>query len=121
PTPASQPTALGPGSPVHDRRPQRVYSKAGPPPAASGPGTGATMSADASATTAITAKTVPAPPAASRTPARAGATSMDRLSIQPEATFAAVSSSGVRASAGVTTACAGRVMVTAVAATAARA
>jgi hypothetical protein len=43
------------------------------------------------------------------------------LSIQPETTFAAVSSSGVRASDGSSTACAGRVIVTAVAAAAANA
>jgi hypothetical protein len=43
------------------------------------------------------------------------------LSIHPETTFTAVSSSGVRASAGIRTACAGRVVVTAVAASAAHA
>ena len=69
----------------------------------------------------MTAKTVPAPPRPSRTPASAGATSTLRLSIQPATTFAAVSSSGVRASDGRSTACAGRVTVTAVAATAASA
>ena len=41
------------------------------------------------------------------------------LSVQPETAFVAVSSSGVRASDGRSAACAGRVIVTAVAATAA--
>ena len=58
---------------------------------------------------------------ASRTPASAGATRTLRLSIQPEATLVAVSSSGVRASPGTSAACVGRVIVTAVAAIAASA
>jgi hypothetical protein len=51
----------------------------------------------------------------------AGATTRLTLSIQPETTLAAVSSSGDRASAGTSAAWAGRVSVTAVAATAASA
>ena len=47
-----------------------------PAPAAAGPRTGATSTAAARATPAITAKTVPAPPAPSRTPASAGAPRM---------------------------------------------
>ena len=58
---------------------------------------------------------------ASRTPASAGATSTLTLSIQPETTLVAVSSSGVRASAGTSAAWVGRVIVTAVAAIAASA
>ncbi len=93
----------------------------GPAPVGRGLWTGATRTAAAPATTAMTAKTAPAPPTPSRTPASAGATRTLRLSIQPATTFAAVSSSGVRASDGRSTACAGRVTVTAVAATAASA
>ena len=52
-------------------------------------------------------------------PATVGATSRLTLSFQPETTFDAVSSSGMRQSAGVRAAIVGRVIVTAVAATAA--
>ena len=54
-------------------------------------------------------------------PAIAGAIRMLVLSFQPETTFDAVSSSGVRQSPGVSAAIVGRVMVVAVAATAAQA
>ena len=92
-----------------------------PPPVATGPRIGATSRAATSATTDMTANTTPAPTEPSRRPASAGAASRLALSIQPATTFAAVSSSGVRASDGVRTACAGRVTVTAVAAIAAQA
>ena len=67
----------------------------------------------------MTANTVPGLPTASSSPVRAGAASIAMLSIQPETTFVAVSSSGERASAGSSAACVGRVTVTADAATAA--
>jgi len=69
----------------------------------------------------MTAKTTPGEPTARSTPVAAGADTSETLSIQPETTLAAVSSSGDRASAGTSAACAGRVSVTAVAATAASA
>ena len=69
----------------------------------------------------MTANTDPGPDTPSSTPATAGATSTLTLSFQPEITLAAVSSSGRWASAGSSTACVGRVTVTAVAATAAHA
>jgi hypothetical protein len=61
--------------------------------------------AAASANTAVSDQT------ARTTPASAGATSMLTLSIHPEATFVAVSSSGVRATAGANDDCVGRVIV----------
>ena len=57
---------------------------------------------------AVTRKTVPAPDAASNRPPIAGPPKMPTLSIVLATTFAAVSSSGVRASAGVSAASAGR-------------
>ena len=54
-------------------------------------------------------------------PASAGATSPPAAVIQPESTLTAPSSVGVRESAGVTTACVGRVIVTDTAAVAATA
>jgi len=60
--------------------------------------------------------TQPGPQCAISKPATAGATSTLTLSFQPETTFAAVSSCGARASAGVRAANVGRVTVTAVAA-----
>ena len=89
--------------------------------AGAGPRIGATTTAAAAPSAAITAKTVPGLETASSTPVAAGAASTLVLSTQPERTFAAVSSSGVRASAGSSVACAGRVSVTAVAASAAHA
>jgi hypothetical protein len=89
--------------------------------AALGPRMPRTTAAEANATTAIVAKTMPGLQTSSRTPATAGATSTLALSIHPETTFVAVSSSGERASAGTRAACVGRVIVTAVAATAASA
>src|SRR5206468_8993727 len=110
-TPSSQTSDLGPGSRATTRNPSAVLAAPAVAPAA-GARTGATRSAETSATPAITANTVPAPPAPRSTPASAGAARTLTLSIQPEATLAAVSSSGVRASDGVRTACAGRVIVT---------
>jgi hypothetical protein len=89
--------------------------------AAGGPSTGSTTSPPASETHAITAKTRPGEPTERSTPASAGAATRLTLSIQPETTLVAVSSSGVQASAGTSAACVGRVRVTAVAATAASA
>jgi hypothetical protein len=59
------------------------------------------------------ANTIASEPTASTTPASAGAASMLRLSIQPDATFVAVSSSGVRARPGAKADCVGRVIVNA--------
>jgi hypothetical protein len=84
-----------------------------------GPWTRATRAAEATATAAITAKTHPGEATASSTPVRAGAAKTLTLSIQPETTFVAVSSSGVRARAGTSADWVGRVTVTQVAATAA--
>ena len=69
--------------------------------------------------TAISAKTWPGPETAMITPAPAVATSTLLFSTQLETTLVAVSSCAVCASAGVSAACVGRVMVTAVAAAAA--
>ena len=82
---------------------------------------GATSSAEPSVTADMTAKTQPGPAVARSTPATAGAVSMATLSVHPETTFEAVSSSGRRARCGTSAVCAGRVIVTAVAARAARA
>jgi hypothetical protein len=82
--------------------------------------TRATSMAEPATTPAITAKTAPEPYSPSRSAATAGPTRTLMLSVQPEATFAAVSSSGVRARVGSRAPWAGRVMVTEVAASAAR-
>ena len=82
---------------------------------------GATSNDDTSITAAISAKTQPGPALDRITPARAGAVSTATLSVHPETTFAAVSSSGSRASDGVSAVCAGRVVVIAVEAAAASA
>ena len=66
------------------------------------------------------AKTQPGPTVASSAPASAGAVNMATLSFQPETTFVAVSSSGRRARYGTSAAWAGRVVVIAVATSAAR-
>jgi hypothetical protein len=81
---------------------------------------GATRSDEPSVTTAMTANTQPGPVVARSTPETAGAVSMATLSVHPETTFDAVSSSGRRARCGTSAVCAGRVIVTAVAARAAR-
>ena len=70
--------------------------------------------ADQSKREAVTTKTVPGPVAASRMPPMAGPPKMPTLSIELAATFAAVSSSGVRASVGTRAACAGRNAVAAI-------
>src|SRR4029077_19639895 len=116
-------SSRGPGSSFNTRKPAVISAKgrASPAAGAAGPCTPLTRTPDASATTAITAKTVPGPLKPRITPASAGASSTLRLSIQPETTFVAVSSSGGRASAGVNADWVGRVIVTAVAATAASA
>ena len=104
------------------RKPASASARAGPRSCAgAGPRSRATVSADPAATPAITANTHPGDETASRTPVAAGAASTLRLSIQPETTLVAVSSSGVRASAGTSADCVGRVTVTAVAAAAASA
>jgi hypothetical protein len=59
---------------------------------------------------------VPGPPAAITTPARAGPPTIPTPSAQFETTFAAVSSAGVRAIAGRSTAWVGRVIVNGIAA-----
>ncbi len=69
----------------------------------------------------MTRKTHPGPAVARMSPASAGATRMLVLSFQPDTTFDAVSSSGVRQRPGVSAAIVGRVIVVAVAATAAQA
>ena len=86
-----------------------------------GPGSPIVSKPPASAAAAITANTVPTSATPSRTPAAAGAVRTLTLSIHPETTFAAVSSSAVRANAGMRADCAGRVSVTEVAADAASA
>ena len=67
----------------------------------------------------MSANTTPGPDTPRRTPVSAAAASVIALSIQPETAFAAVNSSGTRTSAGTSADCVGRVIVTAVAATAA--
>ena len=59
------------------------------------------------------ANTIASEPTASTTPASAGAARVLTLSIHPDATFVAVSSSGERASAGANADCVGRVIVNA--------
>ena len=66
------------------------------------------MSADQRNVAAVTAKTTHVVETASSTPPIAGPAQKPRLSSVLELTFAAVSSSGVRASAGSSAACAGR-------------
>ena len=63
---------------------------------------------DQSISPASRMNTVPAPETESTTPPIAGPPKIPTLSIVLETTFAAVSSSGVRANAGVSAACAGR-------------
>jgi hypothetical protein len=79
-----------------------------------------TSSPEQASSPAITANTAPGPAAPSSSAARAGPPSTLTLSVQLEATLAAVSSSGVRARVGSRAPWAGRVMVTEVAARAAR-
>src|SRR6185503_3079202 len=121
--PPSSPTSTRvDGSRASTRKPASASSSAGSASCAgAGPCSRATSSADTVATTPITAKTQPGEATASNTPASAGATSTLTLSIQPETTLVAVSSSGVLASDGTSAAWVGRVIVTAVAATAASA
>ena len=93
--------------------------------AVAGPGpapvsTQLTSSPEQARAPAITAKTAPGPLTASSRAASAGPARMLMLSVQLEATLAAVSSSGVRARMGSSAFCAGRVMVIEVAASAAR-
>ena len=64
--------------------------------------------AEHSSAAVVTTKTVPGPLATNRSPPRAGPPKMPMLSIELAATFAAVSSSGVRASEGISAAWAGR-------------
>jgi hypothetical protein len=71
----------------------------------------ATRKAEHSSAPAATRKTVPGPDTPSSTPARAGPPNTLKLSIQPAATLAAVSSSGVRASDGSSAPCVGLVSV----------
>ena len=85
--------------------------------AGTGPSTPATSSAETSVTRAISPNTRSAPEMASSTPVRTPATRTPPFSTQLVTTFVAVSSSAERASDGWITACAGRVIVTAVAAT----
>ncbi len=85
-----------------------------------GVSSGATSTADTSVAAAMAAKTQPGPTVASSAPARAGATSIATLSFHPDTTFAAVSSSGRRARNGTSAVWAGRVVVIAVAESAAR-
>ena len=75
-----------------------------------------TSTADTSAATAIVPNTALVPETARMMPVSALATRAPPFSTQLDTTFAAVSSSGERASDGMITACAGRVIVTAVAA-----
>ena len=88
--------------------------------AGSGPRTGATAAAPSTSSPAMTTHTVPGPWTASSTPATAGAMSTLALSFQPEKTLAAVSSSGRRARPGISTACVGRTITSAVVAAAAQ-
>ena len=83
--------------------------------------TGTTSSAEQATSPAITAKTAPAPCSPSSSAARAGPARTLALSIQLETTLAEASWSGSRASDGSSEPWAGRVSVTAVAASAARA
>ena len=69
----------------------------------------------------MTAIATPTLEIAKRTPVSAGPARVLTCSTQLATTFVAVSSSGTRARDGVTAACVGRVMVTAVAATVAHA
>jgi hypothetical protein len=73
--------------------------------------TRATRKAEHSSAPAATRKIVPGPDTPSSTPARAGPPNTLRLSIQPAATLAAVSSSGVLASYGSNAPCVGLVSV----------
>ena len=101
------------------RKPPRASSSAPAPSGATGltPLTRATRSADPNATNAITANTASTPETVSSTPAIMLATRTPPFSTQLETTLVAVSSSADRAREGTITACAGRVMVTAVDAT----
>ena len=65
-------------------------------------------SADQTIAPAVTPKTTALELTASRSPPRAGPAKMPTLSIVVAVTFAAVSSSGLRASPGTSAACAGR-------------
>ncbi len=87
-------------------------SRASSPPAPM-PRSGSTSSAPPRQATPTMAKTIASEPTASTRPVRAGATKMLALSIQPEMTLVAVSSSGVRARLGAKADCVGRVMVNA--------
>jgi hypothetical protein len=112
------------GSRATARNPSAVAASV--PPRAVGAGaadrlTRATISPPPRVAPAMIANTVPGPASPSTTPVIPGATSTLTLSFQPEITFAAVKSSGRRATAGRSTAWVGRVTVTAVAANAAQA
>ena len=85
----------------------------------SGPRIGKTRIAPTSTSAPISRKTQPGPQAAISSPATAGAMRTLMLSIHPDTTLAAVSSSGTLARAGTSVATVGRVTTIAVAATAA--